>query len=133
MYTSENNTVSLENGRRIYVFVSVFCLVFSIVYESFSHNVYSPYMVFAVAFPLIGGAAVAEILLKLPAAFHPRRMTVRLYNSGIAALTLGSVVRGVLDIYGTENPLVTCYAVVGIAFAAAGIVCWMIAVFRRDK
>ena len=36
------------------MFVSVFCLVFSIVYESFSHNVYSPYMVFAVAFPLIG-------------------------------------------------------------------------------
>lgn len=43
--------------RRVYILaVSAFCTVFGEVYEHFSHNVYSAYMVFAFAFPLAGGA-----------------------------------------------------------------------------
>ena len=40
----------------VYLAVSAFCAVFGEVYEHFSHNVNSAYMVFAFAFPLAGAA-----------------------------------------------------------------------------
>lgn len=40
---------------------------------------------------------------------------------GIITLTIGSLVRGILDIYGTTNQKVTLYLIAGIVFLAAGI------------
>ena len=45
-----------------------------------------------------------------------------LYHSGIAALTAGALVRGILDIYGTANGLTRLYWYAGVGFVAAGIV-----------
>ena len=45
-----------------------------------------------------------------------------LYHSGIAALTAGALVRGILDIYGTANGLTRLYWYAGVSFVAAGIV-----------
>lgn len=101
------------------------------IYEHFSHEVYSPHMVFAVGFPLLGGVAVAEILSRLPELFHPNRLTVNLYNSGIAAFTAGCLLQGALDIYGTENPLMICYKYAGLFLTGAGISLWLITVILR--
>ena len=56
MYISGTDKKSYMNTACVYLAVSAFCAVFGEVYEHFSHNVYSAYMVFAFAFPLAGGA-----------------------------------------------------------------------------
>lgn len=82
------------------------------VYEHFSFGVWSFFMVYAFAFPLLLGA--------LPMARLARRgrdgipaPTRGLLAAGIATLTVGSLMTGALEIYGTENPLTLLYWPVG--------------------
>jgi hypothetical protein len=74
--------------------------------------------------PLLLGVLVYGVLRI--AKKNPGRAAVLLWNSGIAALSVGSVFKGVLDIYGTTNPLIVVYPVAGgilllAAVAAAAI------------
>lgn len=39
----------------VYLLIVIFCSLFGAVYELYSHEVYSFYMIYAFAFPLIGG------------------------------------------------------------------------------
>lgn len=40
---------------RVYLIISVLCAVYGMIYELFSHKVYSIYMIFAFVIPLLGG------------------------------------------------------------------------------
>ena len=82
--------------------------VFGLIYARFSHGVFSGYMAFAFLIPLFGGAAML-----LPVF---RRRGTFLWRCGILTLTVGSLVRGALDIYGTTNRLCVVYGVVGGGF-----------------
>lgn len=110
----------------IYLFISLFFGIFGAIYEYFSFGVYSPFMVFAFAFPLLGGTLPALVISLLPMKSAPGTSAAWLYRCGIATLTIGSVIRGVLDIYGTTNQLTQWYWHAGIAFIAAGILTGMI-------
>lgn len=105
---------------RALLFVSAFLALFGAVYEAFSHGVYSGYMVFAFAVPLLLGALpyAALLLGKRP----PDRVFLNLWNAGIASLSVGCVFQGVLEIYGTTNALVVVYPVVGGTLLLLGIV-----------
>lgn len=96
------------------------------VYERYSHEVYSPYMVFAVGFPLIGGLLVTELLGSLPKKYQPNRLAANLYNAGIATFTVGSLLQGALDIYGTANPMMIYYWSAGFLLTGAAILVWII-------
>ena len=100
---------------------ALFLALFGAVYEYFSHGVYSYYMLYAFAFPL-GLGALPWCALALRAAHPLRTEPARLWDSGVLTLAVGSVFRGVLDIYGTTNRLVVVYAIVGAALLAAGAV-----------
>ena len=174
----------------IYLAAAVFCALFGAVYEIFSHGVFSFFMIYAFAFPLVLGAVpmlwmglriaksaeeketpmgfetdTAEDLWFGPYTaeegagtrlqrmgreeessdsvedsveyrlnsrenspeadrlFHlPGSLELTAWASGIAALTVGSIFRGVLDIYGTTNRLVIVYPVVGGTLLAAGLI-----------
>ena len=55
--------------------------------------------------------------------FHfPGSLELNAWGSGIAAMTTGSIFRGVLDIYGTTNKLVIVYPVVGTVLMTFGLV-----------
>ena len=114
-----------------YLLISIFVALFGGIYEVFSHGVYSNFMLYAFAFPLVGGCLPFFALgmwsyvggEKHPIHFSaPRKLTRNLYHSGIATLTIGSVIRGVLDIYGTTNFLTNFYWPVGIGFVVVGII-----------
>ena len=104
-----------------YLTATVLCLFFSGIYEFFSHNVYSPWMVFAFAVPLLGGTGPCTLL-------HFTGKEIRsgwwlwLWNSGLAVLTAGFLFRGILEIYGTTNPLESVYWLTGAAFLLLGCV-----------
>ena len=105
----------------IYLLLSAICALFGAVYEYFSHEVYSYYMIYAFVFPLAGGAIpFLAISLCVPKKY-PGTAARYLYHSGIATLTLGSIVRGILDIYGTTNHLSEWYWRIGVLMLTAGI------------
>ncbi len=98
---------------------TAFLALFGAVYELFSHEVYSYFMIYAFAIPLVLGVLTYTLLL-IGKKHLPKTAAV-LWNSGIAALSVGCVFRGALDIYGTTNSLTVVYPVAGSALLAAGL------------
>ncbi len=126
MYTSVNKDVKSIKNKFVkrsvmYFCISMFCAVFGGIYEIFSHGVYSNYMMYAFLFPLIGGTLYNLILYSLRLRLQ-RGLSLIFYNTGIAALTIGSIVRGILDIYGTDNILANVYRYAGVVFVFLGVV-----------
>ena len=105
----------------IYLLIAIFCALFGIIYEQFSHGVYSGYMIYAFAFPLIGGTLPFAALSLFAHGLLPGRLSRFLYNAGIAALTVGSIMKGVLEIYGTTNDLLIIYRFAGFGFVGTGL------------
>ena len=98
-----------------YIIISLFFLAFSLVYEYYSHNIYSYYMLSSFIYPLIMGVIVYTLIYKTKVNEKISILGVSIYNSSILTLTLGSVMKGVLEIYGTTNQLVSCYSILGMA------------------
>jgi len=100
---------------------SLITAVFGLVYAHFSHGVFSGFMTFAFLIPLFGVAA------QLLPAF--RRRSPFLWNCGILTLTVGCLLQGVLDIYGTTNWLCGVYWVVGGGFLLLAL---LVSLFGRE-
>lgn len=113
-------------------FVSLFCILFGAVYELFSHGVYSYGMIYAFAFPLVLGV-LPLLLITMLRAPYPNRIARSIYHAGIAALTVGSLVSGVLEIYGTTNPLTLVYWIVGGVLAVLGTAVYLISLSKNRK
>lgn len=104
---------------------AAFLLIFGCVYESFSHEVYSPWMVFAFCIPLMLGLVP---LLAFTALFHraPDGWAMMLWNWALCTWTAGSLLFGALAIYGITNRLLAIYPVAGavLALLAVGAELW---------
>ncbi len=123
MYTSDKTALKNCIGH---IFAAAFLAFFGAVYEHFSHEVYSYYMIYAFAVPLLLGALPFGILALKDKT--PDRAFVDLWNSAVAAFAVGSVFRGVLDIYGTTNRLIIVYPIAGAVLAVSAL---LACVFRR--
>lgn len=113
----------IKHARRtalVYLLVTVFVALFGGVYELFGHGVYSYFMLYAFAFPLVGG-----VLPYLVTPRYPGRRARYCCHSGIATLTVGSLIQGVLEIYGTTNVLTRAYWLLGAILTLAGILLWL--------
>ncbi len=117
----------LKKTAVIYAVFTVFIAVFGLVYEHFSHDVWSSYMGLCFLIPLFGG--IFYIVLKR-FIFNSKKNTASklfgigddMYHSAVATFTLGSLIRGIVDIYGTTNHLLIWYAVAGCILLTAGVV-----------
>ncbi|MBQ7849657.1 MAG: hypothetical protein IJ343_08060 [Clostridia bacterium] len=89
------------------------------VYEVFSHGVWSGWMVYAFLFPLVLGA-LPFCALALRGRPLPCQWTRNLLHAGVATLTVGSFMEGVLAIYGTTNQLTFVYWIVGSGLVLGG-------------
>ncbi len=94
---------------------ALFTALFGAIYENYSHEVYSYFMIYAFVIPLLLGT-LPLLLVGMSSKRQPGRLTLNLLNSAIATLTVGSVYMGVLVIYGTTNRLIFVYPTVGIIF-----------------
>lgn len=121
MSTSDINRMNKTGKTALcYLFISLFCILFGAVYELFSHGVYSYFMLYAFVIPLVGGT-LPFFSMALSRAPIPNRVSLNLYHSGIAALTIGCLFQGALEIYGTTNRLVSVYWVLGTLFPAMAV------------
>lgn len=125
MFTSDERTVSLLKTALAHLCAAVFCAFFGAVYERFSHEVYSYWMIYAFVLPLTLGT-LPLLSLALWGRTLPGRVPLRLWNAGIAALTVGCVFHGVLEIYGTTNRLWAVYPIVGGALLATGLASYLL-------
>ena len=113
-----------------YLIASIALMFFGAIYEYFGHGVFSYYMIYAFAIPLLGGALpyMTDYIKRLRAAvstgrhggsrFLERIRNPWMYHAGLATLTVGSIMKGVLDIYGTTNSLTIVYPVAGALLIA---------------
>ncbi|MBQ8827969.1 MAG: hypothetical protein IJZ90_02360 [Clostridia bacterium] len=133
MYTSDNDNKH-KNAKAgfIYLLFAVFCAVFGAVYELFGHGVYSYFMLYAFMIPLIGGT-LPFYAMSISRCIYPGSIAVDLYSSGIAALTVGSIFQGVLEIYGTTNSLISVYPIAGASFIAAGLIAFALRLLGHGK
>ncbi len=133
MYTSDTeiDRKRIRKTAFVYLLVSLFCVLFGAVYESYSHEVYSYYMIYAFVFPLAGGTLIFSVLSFANINRYPNAVSRKLYHSGIAALTVGSLVRGVLDIYGTTNTLAKYYWYVGFILIGVSIIIFLCSLRKK--
>ena len=124
LYISDTDT----NARRaaktafVYLLISLFLVLFGAVYEIYSHQVYSFYMLYAFAFPLAGGVLPFSAIHLWGTQWYPNLWTRRLYHAGIATLSVGSIIQGVLEIYGTTNALARWYWIIGTGLVLLSII-----------
>ena len=128
MYTSDKPISEKRYASVIkaYLLSTVGCALFGAVYELFSHEVWSCFMICAFAFPLLLGAIPFFLMQKRGKPF-PRR-AAELVHAGVAALTVGSILQGVLEIYGTSNPFMIVYWVAGGTLTAIG---WLLTFIKQ--
>ena len=112
-----------SSGR--YLLAAAACMAAGVIYEYFSHDVWSVYMLFAFAVPLFAGAIPAFLawLFRLPG---PAPAAEAVYACGIITLTAGCFLKGSLEIYGTTNSMLICYFIAGAALITAGAVLYLI-------
>ena len=128
LYTSDIEKYSCKISKCLvtYLLITFFCALFGAVYEHFSHGVYSYYMIYAFMFPLVGGALPLGFLNVRKQTFRTNLFTRNFYHAGIATLTVGSIVSGIFEIYGTTNKLIGYYWCIGILLLVIALISFFI-------
>lgn len=118
----------------LYCGITILTVIFALIYEMFSHEVFSWYMMGAFLFPLVLGVIPFFAIGKMHTIF-PSLFSIDLYHSGIATLTFGSIIEGILEIYGTTNRLIIVYWIAGFALVCFGIICYALQLthLKRQK
>ena len=116
----------MGRGALYYSVIAAFCLVVFIIYNLFSHGVYSPFMTWLFLWPFALGVLPCLILHLGKGLPRPNRVTINVYNSGVAAITVSSLLRGIFEIAGTASPLQTGLWIAGLVMTGAGIVFYLL-------
>ena len=116
MYTSDKTMLKQIIMQLI---SAVWFAFFGAVYEHFSHEVYSYYMIYAFAIPLVMGALPYSIMALKQ--YQPDRLFLNLWNCSIITFTVGNIFKGVLDIYGTTNSLLKVYPAAALILTALAL------------
>jgi len=119
-----------------YLALSLLAVAVNYVYGLFGHGVHSGYMTWMFLYPLLGGAVFYNLIsLAIPGAIRVSRyrMFFNTYNSGIAALTVGSFLKGILYIAGTDSAYTSYFDAAGWMLVAAGIIVLFSIVIRYRK
>ncbi len=143
MYISENNKSArkfyLIKRVRPYIFVTLFCIIFSSIYAQFSHGVSSPHMTYLFLYPLSLGVLAGLLLAYISPIKIDSFPATHFYHTGVAALTLSSMLRGIFEIAGTSSNLETFLMIVSLLMIAIGVFYFsastinQISRYRRNK
>ena len=108
--------------------VTLFVILVGYVYETFSRGVFSFLMIYAFAVPLVLGTLLNMILERLKA-YVPGFITGQLWHCGVATVTVGMILGGVFQIYGSADERLNLFFIVGALMLASAVVLY----FTRDR
>ncbi len=114
----------------VYLILSIFLFIFSRVYVSLSYGEYSFFMNTLSLVPLIGGGLLVGLLLVQP---NLSRVSFNLWNSGVAVLTAGFLLRGIINLSGRSTTLDWPYWLIGAGFLGLALVSFGLSLFRSKK
>ena len=101
--------------------LTLFCVVFTIIYEQFSHNAASSYMRCMFLMPLCGVALPAVVGYFSPLHRFVSRAAFNLWNSSMAVWAVGCLFRGIVNISGRHTTLDKPYWVAGWLFIGLSV------------
>ena len=114
----------------VYLILSIFLFIFSRVYISLSYGEVSIFMNTLSLVPLIGGGLLVGLLYLQPTL---SRLSFNLWNSGVAVLTAGFLLRGIINLSGRSTTLDWPYWVIGAGFLGLALVSIGLSLFRSKK
>ena len=103
--------------------VALFCVIFTYIYEQFSHGALSGYMRCMFLMPFVGCALPCLVGAVTPLHRLVGRIPFNLWNSGLAIWTVGCLFRGIVNISGRFTELDRIYWIGGWVFLAAACLC----------
>lgn len=140
MYTSVTNKPKRSKQAlktaAIYFAVTAFSMIFDKVYALFGHGAYSSSMSLMFLYPLLAGGIIFLVLwFFIPNADDVKHyhFCYNCYNSGVAALTIGSMLNGIFEIAGTSSKYVLVFLICGYILLASGLASYLINLSRRQK
>ncbi|HFI0787534.1 TPA: hypothetical protein ACGO6R_001660 [Streptococcus suis] len=120
MSTSVNNSTTRFSRTFIsYLAMTAFLFIFSRIYESLSYGEVSVFMHYMFCATLVGGILLLGLLQVKPSL---SRITYNLWNSGIATITAGCLLRGIINLSGRSTTLDQPYWYVGAGFLALSLI-----------
>lgn len=127
LFTSdtEHNTKASAKYAILFLIVSALCILFSLIYESFSYGVHSDFMMLIFVFPF--GATLIYILLGfLNKDLYPHAITLHIFNAGVCTASLGFCIKGILEIYGTDSPFTAVYDITAVLLVSVALILYLI-------
>lgn len=132
MSTSKNNeniySETIKWSKRnmlVYLISSLFVIAFGQIYEIFSHGIFSWFMILAFV-PLLVCFLVWLAIWLLSVKKHikkkPDIIFQKCFNLSAIILSIGCIVQGVVDIYGTTSRLISVYWIVGLILLAVALI-----------
>ncbi len=118
-----------------YLMMAIFCFVFQQVYNLFGHGVTSAALSLIFLYPLLAGVLpffLLSLLLPQAGKLANARFSFNCYHSGIATLTVGSLLQGIFEIAGTGSPYTVLFLLIGSLFVLIGLVGFAIALRRHS-
>ncbi len=129
MFTLENREsikeFYLKKRVRPYFFTMLFCIVFSFVYSQFSHGVTSFHMTYLFLYPLLLGVVVGLLFYYFEKESTDYFLAAHLYHTGVVALILSSLLKGIFDIAGTASIYQTALTILGVIMLICGIIVYV--------
>ena len=124
---SENEKKTQVNiGVKVYLPVSVFCVVIFLIYDRFSHGVRSPFMTFLFLPPLVLGLLPSVLMQIFPRIRRQKTVSANIYHAGVAAVTVSSLLRGILEIAGTASEYQSALMIAGGLSLVVGIIAYFV-------
>jgi hypothetical protein len=127
----------LQKTSVIYLGISLFAFLCARIYSIFSHGMSSNAMSFLFLYSLLLGSGVYGVMsLTFPEAIKNKyyRLFSNIYNTAVAALMVGSLLKGIFEIAGSGSGLLKIYFGVSyVLFGAALIILIRILICRGGK
>ncbi|HFI0134483.1 TPA: hypothetical protein ACGOZZ_000078 [Streptococcus suis] len=130
--TSVTNQTSGRTARTFitYLATAAFLFIFSRIYESLSYGEVSVFMHYMFCVTLIGGGLLLGLLTFKP---NLSRLTFNLWNSGVATITAGSLLRGIINLSGRSTTLDQPYWFVGAGFLILALISLFLGGNQRNR
>ena len=125
-----NSTTRFSRTFISYLAMAAFLFIFSRIYESLSYGEVSVFMHYMFCATLVGGILLLGLLQVKP---NLSRMTYNLWNSGVATITAGCLLRGIINLSGRSTTLDQPYWYVGAGFLALSLITLFISDSRRTR
>ncbi|WP_449460072.1 hypothetical protein [Streptococcus suis] len=114
-----NSTTRVSRTFISYLAITAFLFIFSRIYESLSYGEVSIFMHYTFCVTLIGGAVLLGLLQLIPTL---SRLSYNLWNSGVATITAGCLLRGIINLSGRSTTLDQPYWYIGAGFLVLSLV-----------